>query len=143
MQFAESAEVIEHRHNATTLGAAVLFTKKSTPDHLHIAYWAQHLAGNQQHVGLRRIEAGSQYAVVAKDADFAALKSIQEVAACGRGIFTAYIRREEGPEASSLVASRVQRYCPGYGNGFSGMQVGCLAFRQYVTCTSVGTLTRQ
>jgi hypothetical protein len=47
------------------------------------------LAGDENHICFRRVEAGGENGVVAKHSDLATLKTVQEVAARGGGGFPA------------------------------------------------------
>ena len=57
------------------------FLPRNPPtNHLHVAYRAEYLSCDQDHVGLRRIKSGGQHAVVAQHAKFSLLETVEEIA---------------------------------------------------------------
>ena len=77
----EAAEVVNDRDDAASGSAAVFLAAQSAPDDLHVPHWAEHLSRDEHHVCLGRIEAGGQDTMVAKHANLAGLKALEEMAA--------------------------------------------------------------
>ena len=61
----EIGDVVFHRHKFTVSGTAVGWPPKAAAHHLHVEYGAEDRPGDEDHVRLWSIEAGSQDAVIA------------------------------------------------------------------------------
>lgn len=61
----EIDDVVFHRQDFTVSGTAVGWTPKTAANHLHVQNRAENGSRDQDHVGLRRVEAGCQDAVIA------------------------------------------------------------------------------
>ena len=74
-------QIVHHGNNPTACRAAILLAAHSAPNHLHISNRAKNLTRNEYHIGFWCVETGGEHGVVAQDTDFAALETVEEIAA--------------------------------------------------------------